>query len=183
MTQASRPLVRYYVAASVDGYIATPDGGVGWLDSFNTVDYGFDRFFDTVDTVIMGRATYQQTLTFPGEWSFKGKRTVVMSSSRALRMEHGAELFSGEIRPLVDRLKTSATKDIWLVGGGETARRFVEAGAVDKLELTLVPVVLGGGIPLFGAAPTTRLELQSSRPFQNGAVELIYDFSYPPRGA
>jgi len=175
VTRSPGPMVHYYVAASLDGFIATPDGGVAWLDPFNASDYGFDAFLGRIDTVVMGRTTYQQALTFPGPWPYAGKRVIVLSSNPHVQMQHGAQRRHGDVGPLAAQLRQASQGDIWVVGGGVTARAFLEAGALDRVDLYLIPVALGKGIPLFGSAPTPALSLRSSRAYENSVLELIYD--------
>lgn len=139
-----------YVAQSIDGYIATPDGGVGWLDAYQGEDLGYDEFVASVDAIVMGRNTYETVLSF-GIWPY-GKPVVVLSS-RSLQvpshLEGKVSQAGGEIRTILDSLEERGYRHLY-VDGGKTIQSFLEQDLIDTMTITTVPILLGSGIPLFG---------------------------------
>ena len=170
----SNPLFRYYVAASLDGFIATADGGVAWLDPFNEADFGYETFLSEIGTVVLGRATYDQVRGF-GDWPYRGKQGYVVTSTALSDPPDGVQAHHGGIGDLARRLRTESDKDIWIVGGGRTAAGFLAAGALDRIELFVMPLLLGMGIPFLPAgAQTANLALIASEPAPRGVVKLTY---------
>jgi len=162
-----------YIATSLDGYVATKDGGVTWLDEFNTVpnvDYGYSKFTNSIDTVVQGNTTYQQ---------FKdkhiGKNSYVFSQGIATPMDDGVTFVKGGTRKFVDNLDEKTHHNIWLVGGPNLLASFLNEGQVDELIIFIMPILLGDGIPLFTNLETTpNILLQSTKAYENGVVELRY---------
>lgn len=142
--------VVYYVAVSLDGFIATPDGGVEWLEPFQASgsDYGYGAFYSGVDALIMGSRTYEQTLTF-GPSSYGGKPVLVLSA-RDLQPSPGVEIIDLTPGAAIEHLVATGASTIWLVGGGELAGSFAREGLVDRYILSIMPVMLGSGVPLLG---------------------------------
>ena len=168
------PLIRYYVAVSLDGFIATADGSVAWLDPFNGEDFGYDAFLSEIGTVVLGRATYDQIRGF-GDWPYPGKQAYVVTSSALSDAPDGVQAHGDDFDGLARRLRSETGKDIWIVGGGRTAAGFLAAGALDRIELFVMPVLLGTGIPFLPAASTsTPLVLTASEAGPRGVVKLIY---------
>lgn len=173
MSEPLRPVV-LYLAISLDGHIARRDGSVDWLPTGGSEDFGYVQFLSSVDTVIMGRRTYEQMLTF-GPFPFDGKRCYVFSRRRQGRDEN-VEFVDREIGPFMAELRSTPGGRIWLMGGASLAQAFFRAGEVDEAVITIVPRLLGDGIPLFGAgAPDNELELRESRTFEQGLVQMRYD--------
>lgn len=173
--------VSVFVATSLDGFIARKDGSIDWLTAANASvpdgeDFGYRDLIKTVDVVVMGRNTFEQVLTF-GEWPYGEKRVVVLSS-RSVGIPDGltGTVSSSSEAPatLIGRLSRQGAKHLY-VDGGITIQRFLAAGLVDELTITLIPVLLGEGRPLFG--PTGRdvaLVLAGTRAFECGFVQLRY---------
>lgn len=163
---------RLYIAVSLDGFIATPDGGVAWLDDYPSSEFGFDEFLASIGTVVMGRATYEQALGF-GEWPFAGKRVVVLSSRPLRDVPDGVERRDGDPRDFAESLR--AAGDVWVMGGAKTARGFREAGLIDEIELYVIPLLLGDGVPLWAQSGRTRpLCFVSAEAAPRGVVKLVY---------
>jgi len=144
-----------FIATSLDGFIARPDGGLDWLNSSSredAEDYGYRKFMDTVDVLVMGRNTYEKVLTFD-EWPY-GTRRVVVLSHRSLHIPAPiagfVEAMSCSPDELVDRLSARGATHLY-VDGGKTIQRFLDAGLIQRLIITRVPVLIGDGIPLFGS--------------------------------
>ncbi|NKB44752.1 MAG: dihydrofolate reductase [Alphaproteobacteria bacterium] len=166
------PKIRLYIAASVDGFIATPDGRVAWLDRFKA-DYGYEDFIAEVGTVVLGRKTYVQTKSF-GPWPYEGKRAYVLSRT-GTNTTHGNAKLVNDVGKLIPRLKMLEDGDVWVVGGGIAQRHFLDAGAVDQLDLFVMPVVLGDGVQLFpGKATFDAMTLVDNQTYADGVVRLTY---------
>ena len=163
---ATPPLeIVYYVAASVDGFIATPDGGIEWLKPFENTgeDYGYGEFYASIEAVLMGRKTYEQCLQFP-EWPYAGKPYWVFSRSNG-------NTPSG----VVKEMQARGLRRAWLVGGGKLAAAFRAEGLITEYMVSIVPVLLGSGIALFdGPAPAETLRLLGAKTYESGIVQLRY---------
>lgn len=159
-----------YIAQSLDGFIATEDGGVGWLDAFQDADYGFAEFERSVDAIVMGRVTYEQVRGF-GAWPHPGKPCIVLSHSPAVG-EHPEDVVFRATVP------TDLTGKVWLVGGRQTLHTYLAAGRVDRIELFVMPTLLGTGIPLFtGGTRPSKAILSEHTIYPNGVVRLVYDLN------
>src|SRR5262245_40539482 len=129
----------YYAAISVDGFIATPDGGIGWLDPFNAPELGYDQFFAGVGAVVLGRTTYDQGLTC-GSRPYACRQGLVVTSRPSAELPPGVRSVGADALPAALReLRACAHGDVWIVGGGQTARSCIDAGLIDELELYVVP--------------------------------------------
>ena len=140
-----------FIAASIDGYIAREDGGLDWLpeDDASGDDHGYGALFEAVDALVMGRDTYEVVLGF-GAWPY-GDKPVVVLSSRGLPADTPASVsrLSGTAEEIVRALAERGYTHLY-VDGGRTVQDFLRAGLVTDLIVTRIPVLLGGGIPLFG---------------------------------
>ncbi len=165
----------YYLAASLDGFIAAPDGSVGWLSQFEGggEDYGYGDFYASVDALILGSRTYEQVLTF-GEWPYANKPcTVATRKRRAARP--GVAFTDADPRAAAAQIAAGGSRRAWLVGGGALAGSFRREGLITQYIISVMPLVLGSGIPLFvGGGPLEPLKLSSSRAYPNGVVQLTY---------
>ncbi len=173
---AATPEIIYYVAASLDGYIATPDGGIEWLAPFEATgeDYGYANFYASIDAVLLGRKTYEQSLSF-GDWPYPGKPCWVCSRQPLAIRRPDVQVARGGPSEVAAQLSARGCRRAWLVGGGTMAGAFRAAEMISEYIVAVIPVVLGGGIPLFaGAAPAERLTLTESKVFPNGIVQLHY---------
>ena len=134
-----------FIASSLDGYIARVDGTIDWLPE-NTTS-GYDDFIKSIDTVIMGKKTYDQVLTF-GDYPYKDKTSYVFTRNNEYSKDENTE-FVHDADKLVKDIVTNSGKDIWLIGGAEIISTFVNLGFVDEIIISIIPVVLGKGILLF----------------------------------
>lgn len=177
-----RPRCSVYIAASVDGYIARPDGGLDWLAPMMVPgeDYGYHAFFATIDALVMGRKTYEVALGFP-EWPYAGKRVVVLTH-RPIDPRHGEERYDGPLGALAEDLGKAGVQRVY-VDGGDVIRQFLDAGLVDDLTLSIIPVILGDGIPLFRAGRERWLQIEESRSFATGLVQNVYRVKAPTEPA
>jgi len=170
------PDVIYYVAVSLDGYIATPDGGVDWLSAFDTPgqDYGYAAFFDSIDALLFGSRTYVQVLGF-GDWPYGHKPCHVFSKRPLDAPRPEIHITAEAPDAVVSELATRGSTRIWLVGGGQLAATCRRQGLITEYIFSVIPVILGGGIPLFAdSAPLERLTLCESTPYPGGIVQLRY---------
>ena len=160
-----------FIATSLDGFIARKDGSLDWLHPFDSTgeDYGYSRFAATIDVMVMGRGTYDAVLGMP-QWS-PGKRVIVMTGREAAPRD-GVELFAGTAAQLVGRLREQGVQRAY-VDGGNVIRQFLAAGLIDDMTISVVPVLLGEGIPLFGGPPA-KLELSTVERWPSGMAQLTY---------
>jgi dihydrofolate reductase len=168
-----------YIASSIDGYIARSDGSVGWLESEHFElpgeDFGYQEFFRSVDTTLMGNTTYRQIMSFPGAFPYKGKINVVFTRNKHQKDTHDITFIHRNVIEFTRGLKNKPGKNIWLVGGSQINALLLQSGLLDQIILTIVPVVLGQGVPLFsGLTATEFLQLENQRSYSNGFVQLIY---------
>ena len=180
-------LTRYYCAASLDGYIAETDDSLDWLTgyegSFEGADSdekqaGYESFFEQIGALVMGSTTYEWLLAHGGVWPYSGMATWVLSS-RELPEPEGEDvdvhIVSAEVQDLIDEMRAAAgERDLWIVGGGNVASQFAQHDLLDRVELTLVPVVLGSGKPLFERPLPRPMQLLGARTFSSGMVGLSY---------
>jgi len=168
--------LRLFIAMSLDGYIARPDGDLDWLSSVEMEgeDYGYADFIATIDTVIVGRKTYDKVLSMGVEFPHLDKNCYVLS--RAERPDEGTlKFYSGDLGKLVQKLKSEEGKHIFCDGGAEVIHQLLQLGAVDVFILSVIPVFLGAGIRLFkDGRPELPLELLRTQSYESGLVQLHY---------
>lgn len=166
----------YYVAVSLDGFIASPDGSVDWLAPYNASgeDYGFWEFYETVDALIEGSKTYEQALSF-GEWPHPGKPCWVVTS-RKFELKHPEVHFTSATPvDLIRYVAAQGHQRVWLVGGSQLAASFRAAALITEYVLSIVPVFLGAGKPLFAcSSPVENLRLVESKTYPSGLVQVRY---------
>jgi dihydrofolate reductase len=180
----------YYVATSLDGFIATPDGGIEWLAPFEAggEDYGYAEFYASIDALLLGSRTYEQVLTFDA-WPYPGKPCWVFSRRALAPVRPEVIVTAQSPRQVAAELEARAIRRAWLVGGGQLAAGFRTEGLITEVIVAIIPVILGAGIPLFGAtAPDPRvfseaskvststlaLQLVKHQVYPNGVVQLKY---------
>jgi dihydrofolate reductase len=166
--------VCYSVAASLDGYIAGPGGEFDWIPHDPTVDFGatFARF----DTVLLGRRTYDAAKRSGAPPWPRATRVYVFSRTLPAGSDANVTIVREDAAAHVAALRDEPGHgEIWLFGGGELFRVLLEAGQVDSVEVTVVPVLLGAGVPLLaGGGPRTQLALDDTRVYPSGMVRLAY---------
>ena len=187
-------LVRYYAATTLDGYIAESDDTLDWLlkykGSFEGADSdegqaGYDAFYEGIGALVMGSTTYDWALAHGGEWPYAGKPAWVLSSRELDRPDGGdvgIRITDAQVTDLIEEMRVAAGEgDIWIVGGGNVASQFADHGLLDRVEVTLVPVVLGEGKPLFDRRlPGGPMQLLGARTFSSGMVGLTYEVKRQP---
>jgi dihydrofolate reductase len=170
-----------YIATSLDGFIARANGEIDWLPGAEGEetgeDYGYQKFIESVDYLVMGRNTYELVLSF-GEWPYTGTPVVVLSSRNLEIPDHLAgavEWMSGSPGEVASRLAERGAQHLY-IDGGQTIQGFLAAGLIQQLIITRVPVLIGSGIPLFGPLPhDIQWRHLETRSFANGLVQSRYE--------
>jgi dihydrofolate reductase len=161
-----------YIATSLDGYIARSDGALDWL--FTDGEYGYSSFYESIDTTLMGRKTYEQVLTF-GDFPYLDKHNYVFTHRTENTDSEHVTFVTKDAVGFIRELKTQAGKDIWLIGGGGLIQTCLQDHLVDELRLFVHPVLLGDGLPLLPPpAESVNLEMLDQRVYANGLLELHY---------
>jgi dihydrofolate reductase len=171
--------IKLYIATTLDGFIAREDGSLDWLHDHpnpNKTDYGYSRFMETIDTVIIGRKTYEEVLGFGVDWPYSTCTTYVITTRSDFKPNTASTSVINRIeRQGLDRIRSESQKDIWLMGGGEVITSCLNLGQVDEMILFIMPVILGKGIRLFpGESLETGFELAQAESFETGVVGLTY---------
>jgi dihydrofolate reductase len=160
-----------FIASSLDGYIARSSGAVDWL--FTDQDYGYTNFLASIDTVLIGRKTYDQLLTF-GEYPYVGKKSFVFSRQSNAGNEN-VDFINRELIGFIESLKMTNGKNIWLVGGAEIIQLCLQQDLIDEFIISIQPIILGEGMELFRSPLSMKkLKLQCSETFNTGLVQLTY---------
>ena len=165
--------VRLFIATSLDGFIAGPADDLAWL--FHDGDYGYAAFWAGIDTVLVGRRTYDIARRFP-EWPYAGRNVVVFTRGGDAGLATPDTVATARApADVVADLRARDGKDLWLVGGGALVASFMDAGLVDDVIVSIHPVLLGDGIPLVArGARRVPLALVGERRFPSGLVQLAY---------
>ncbi|CAN5601459.1 dihydrofolate reductase family protein [soil metagenome] len=177
----------YYAACTLDGYIAEPAEKLSWLTGFDGAGYAgedgaglpmrdaYPEFFASIGSIVMGSKTYEFMLG--NEWPYGDLPVWVYTSRELPPIEDGrVEFLRGDVRERhPEMLEAAGDRDLWVLGGGELASQYSDAGLLDLLTLTVTPIVLGEGIPLFAKPQPKPMRLLSVRPFDNGMLELSYE--------
>jgi dihydrofolate reductase len=168
----------YYVASSLDGYIATADGSVDWLSRFHTAgeDHGAGELEASADALLLGSHTYEFALKL-GQWPSPDKPSWVFTR-RDLRILHPSITLTAQSpREVVESLASRGLRRAWLMGGGKLAASFHASQLISRYVVSMFPVLLGSGIPLFAphSSPPDALRLVAAKPFKSGIVQVTYD--------
>lgn len=171
------PKISVYIATSLDGFIARKNGDIDWLptDSPDGEDYGYAEFMSTVDALVMGRNSFEKVLSFGG-WPYDRKVFVLSSKTLTISPDLSDKVEALHLPPreLIQELEQRGVKHIYL-DGGVTIQRFLREGLVDEMTLTSIPILIGEGLPLFGALEKDiPLKLLEARSFPNGMVQRKY---------
>jgi len=173
--------VSAFIATSLDGYIARPNGDINWLmeadKSDGKEDYGYKEFSDTVDCMIMGRNSMEKVMSFP-EWPYEGKRVVVLSNTlneAPPQLQDKIELYSGSLIELVKKLEKDQCKRIY-IDGGKTIQSFINDNLITDITITKIPILLGEGLSLFGMTKKDiKLKHTVTKSYPSGFVKSTYE--------
>ena len=183
----SRPArVTIHMAASLDGFIARPDGRVDWLDTTDefaggdVLDPAFaEAFLKTIDCYVMGSRTYETALRFEAQgfgWAYGDTPTFVLTSRDLPRTRDTVDFHSGDLTQFVNERLRPAFRTIWIVGGGMVVAECLRLGLADEVRYSILPVLIGDGIPFFGTLHgDVALHLAEVKAYENGLVELRYE--------
>ncbi|MBZ0199593.1 MAG: dihydrofolate reductase family protein [Ignavibacteriaceae bacterium] len=168
--------ISLYIASSLDGYIARTGGGIDWLTPMNneTEDYGYKKFYESIDAVAMGRKTYD-SIKEKDLSEYDGKDLFVFTNRELSSKKGNVYFVKIDPKEFVRNLTNRGLKHLWVVGGGELIRLFLNENLVDEYIISIVPILLGEGVPLFHA-PFNEQSIQyvSSKDYKNGVVQLVY---------
>lgn len=167
-----------YIAISLNGKIAKPDGSVAWLEGIpnpDGLDYGYASFYESIGTTIQGRKSYDQVMGWDIDFPYAGKKNYVFTRNQNLDDTEHVTFISRDHVDFVKKLKAEKGDGIWLVGGGNLNTLFLNERLVDELRIFVMPIVLDGGIELFPSLPAdVSLMLKHSKTYPTGVVELRY---------
>lgn len=168
-----RPHCAVFIATSIDGYIARGDGSLDWLELVHRQgeDYGYQRFFDSVDALVIGRATYEFVRAI-GQWPYGDKRCVVMTHRRFEPLA-GETFFAGTPKTLLAKLQRQRVKRVY-VDGGAVISQFLAARLIDELTISTVPVTLGHGVRLFQGGAEQHFKVLRSKAYESGLVQTTW---------
>lgn len=165
--------VRYSVAVSLDGFIAGINGEYDWIVTDPAID--FSALYKSFDTAVMGRKTYEVVIAQGGDGRMPGLHVIVFSRTHPAAQRPGVEIVNDDPCQVVAALKAKDGRDIWLFGGGVLFRYLLDAGLVDTVEVAVMPVMLGHGIPLLPSGASSKLVLADHRVLpESGIVALSY---------
>lgn len=176
--------LRYQVAVTLDGFIAGPKGEYDWIVSDPSID--FSAMYKEYDTVVMGRKTYEVGIASGADISMPGIDVIVFSRTLPPQTKKGVRITSDDPQKVVAELKAKSGRDIWLFGGGQLFRSLLDAGLVDTVELAVMPVMIGAGIPVLPPGGEKKLTLVDVKRLPaTGIVVLAYTVegsrATPPR--
>ncbi|MBF0762016.1 dihydrofolate reductase [Dysgonomonas mossii] len=170
--------IRLYIAASIDGYIANIDGGLDWLSAYPItpeLDYGYNEFFESVDSVLMGGRTYRDILNMDVIYPYKDKISYIITRNKMNNPKENIHFISDNIIETLSEIKKQEGKDIWLVGGGEIISMFLDNDSIDEMTVTIIPIILGSGISLFpNTAKESTWKLQNTHSYCNNVLQVEY---------
>jgi len=170
------PELIYYVAQSLDGYITDREGSVDWLSPFEETgeDFGYYSFYDSTDSMIMGGNTYRLIQEF-GEWPYPGKPSWIVSRTSTEKMDPKIHFSAQSPQKTLKQIRSLGFQRSWLVGGAGLAKSFQEIGVITEYILTIIPVLLGGGLPLLADSRLySDLIMKQHLTYKSGVVQLIY---------
>jgi dihydrofolate reductase len=163
------------LAVSLDGYVAEADGSVGFLEKYPIEDFDFDSFTGSIGALIMGSTTYVQAVGWG--WMWGDRPTMVLTTRTGLPIPDGADIrfAATSTAEAIRSFSLETPKRLWVFGGGRVVTEGLIGGAIDTLDITLMPVALGSGVPLFTAAYDGPMRLVKSVGYTNSALRLVYD--------
>ncbi|HKY97754.1 MAG TPA: dihydrofolate reductase family protein [Gemmatimonadaceae bacterium] len=182
--------VTIHMAASLDGFIARKDGRVDWLETSDVFEGGetmdpefVSAFLASIDCYVMGSRTYETALRFESQglgWAYGDKPTYVLTTRELSRTRDTVEFHSGDLAQFVNNRLRHAYRSIWFVGGGSVCSECLRLGLADEVRYSILPVLIGEGIPFFGKLDNDiALHLSEAKPYRNGTLALCYEVRRP----
>ncbi|MDE5420497.1 dihydrofolate reductase family protein [Labilibaculum sp. DW002] len=173
--------VKLYIAMSLNGKIARKGGEVDWLEAIPNpaqTDYGYEAFYNSIDTTIMGKKTYDQIMSWGIDFPYAGKKNFVFTSQTDEKnTEHVRFLTENQVET-IKTLKNQEGKDIWLIGGGKINSLLIEENLIDEIIIFVMPIILPNGIALFDTFLTDKaINLKATKSHSSGVVELKYELN------
>ncbi len=167
-----------YIATSIDGYIARPDGKVDWLEypdfMIKGEDFGYQKFMKTIDTTVMGGATYKEVLGFGVPWPYPDKKNYVFTRSN-YPADENVSFVGDNIGQFIRDLKKASGKDIWLIGGGKINSMMMAEDLIDEMIISVMPITIGEGIPLFSKiSHEQKFKLKDHTVYETGVTQWHY---------
>ncbi len=181
---ANRRKIIVHIATSADGYIARPDGDIEWLAKRPAPKgfYGIGKFMKSIDTMLIGRKTYDLSMQLGAKFDTKTPHYVFSRRPAPASVPAGVEFVSEAVGAFAKRLRTAKGKDIWMMGGGEIIASFLDEGAIDDFIISVIPTFIGEGLPLIARRHRqVPLRLQSVRRFPDGVVQVHYQVQQTAR--
>ena len=163
------------LAVTLDGYVCRTDGSVDYLENYPIEEFDFDSFVDGIGALIMGSTSYVQTVEWG--WTWGDRPTMVLTTRSDLPVPDGADIrfVAMPTAAAIRSFSVETPKRLWVFGGGKVVTDGLRGGAVDTLDITVMPLALGSGIPLFVDAYDGPMRLVETVPYANGAIRLVYD--------
>ena len=173
--------VTIHMVSSLDGFIAKKDNSVSWLETSDTFEKGvtlsdeeIESFIKGIDCYVMGSKTYEQALKLG--WPYGDTPIIVLTQRKRTSDRKNVEFYSGDLNKLINGLLKPKYKNIWMVGGSETTREFIRLQLADEIIISIIPIILGDGIPFFDQIGQEQpLHLKNITAYKNGMVELCYE--------
>ncbi|MDH5365583.1 MAG: dihydrofolate reductase family protein [Cyclobacteriaceae bacterium] len=170
--------LKLYIAISLNGKIAKPDGSVDWLESIPNPekdDYGYSEFYKSIDTTIQGYSTYDQIIQWGIDFPYADKKNYVLTRKQGLENTDDVEFITENHIETIQQLKEQEGKDIWLIGGGQVNTLLFNENLIDEIFVFVMPIVIPNGIDLFEGLPDENLlTLINTKTYDTGVVELKY---------
>jgi dihydrofolate reductase len=171
--------IQLFIATTIDGFIARENGSLDWLFELpnpSQTDHGYDNFIKGIDTVVMGRKTYDDFMGFGVEWPYGNCTSYVVTNDSKYKARTVNTFVLNDLsKESMDGLRQKSSANIWVVGGGEVITQFLSCDEIDEMILSIIPIILGKGIRLFPGVPKeSKFELIHSELFDTGVVNLCY---------
>lgn len=166
------------MAMSLDGYISSSNGDLSWLNKAmkRGEDYGFAEMMGRTGSYIMGANTYRESMQYAGSGGDKTKTYIVTHDENMEKTGDNVEFFNGDLKELAERAKAETDKDVYLYGGSNLVHQFINEDLVDELNISVIPILLGGGVSFFGKTEEwKKLKLRECKEFESGIVILRYE--------
>jgi dihydrofolate reductase len=165
-----------YIAMSLDGFVAGKNDDISWLFRYNDVDYGYDEFFSGIGAIVQGRRAYEIEREHGWENAHPVPTFVLSHHSPERKPQRDDVIFTAEdIEEVLKKAKRLTSKNVWIEGGADVAQQFLDRRLLDEIVLSIVPVILGDGVRLFGKTQSpVELSLRETRSFDKGLVQLVY---------